>query len=205
MRPDWIFLSEPPSPYFLNFWANNMGNWWAYWTRSVRVGICGRGKLVNSDLHKQGTYTTHIGDPSTSLSSRSTVPVYLILWVDHRLFSNFSFLNHFSPTVSNPVAWDIDSSVITNSNEPTLAQLPLKFRENVIATAKSNPSNFCREGRNPDSCNISRLFLYSVICSISINRGSILTSAMSIQIHPLPISKIYYNKKNSNGDWSTHT
>jgi len=97
----------------------------------------------------------------------------------HHFFSRHSFLNHFSPVVCNPVARPMDSSVTSNSNEPTIAQPPLNEFTNTGTMAMSKPSNFCKYGRNPNSCNSVRFLWYSAFCSIFFkDDGSFLTGAM---------------------------
>lgn len=94
-------------------------------------------------------------------------------------FSSHTFLNHCFPVIGKPVARVMESSVTSNSNEPTLAQPPSSIFPNSSTTDMSQPSNFYKNGRNLDSCNSARLFWYSAICSISFkDDGSFLMGAM---------------------------
>ena len=119
----------------------------------------------------------------------------------HIFFLILSFLNHFSPEVDKPVAHVIDSSMTSNSSEPTLAQCPSNVFANSRATAISNPSIFCKNERNPNSCNSERLFWYSAIFFISFTddgsclTGTILFESTSILCHsPRKISHFWVQR-----------
>ena len=71
----------------------------------------------------------------------------------HRFFLSRSFVNLCSPISGKPIACKIDSSITFNFNDPTLAQPSLNVCVNSSTTTMSNPSNFCKNGRNPNSCN----------------------------------------------------
>lgn len=99
----------------------------------------------------------------------------------HRFFtSHLLFLTQCSPVSGKHVACTIDFSVTLNFNNLTLTRPPLNVLVNFTTTAMSNLSKFYRNGRNLDSCNSARLFLYFSVCSISCkDNGSLLMGAIS--------------------------
>jgi len=78
-----------------------------------------------------------------------------------RFFLSRSFLNQCSLVSGKPVAYAMNSYVILNFKEATLTQPSLNILKNSNSTTMSNLRNFCRNGRNLDSCNSARLFLHS--------------------------------------------
>lgn len=97
----------------------------------------------------------------------------------HHFFSSRTFLNHYSPIVGKPIARAMYSSVISNSNEPTLAWPLSNIFVSSSTMAMLKPSNFYKNGRNLDSCNSARLIRYSAVFSISFkDNGSFLIGSM---------------------------
>lgn len=101
----------------------------------------------------------------------------------HCFFPSCSFLNHCSPVVGKLVAYTMDSSMSLNSNDPTLTQPRLNFFVISSSTPMWKPSNFCKNGRNLDSCNSARLFKYFVVCSISFKDDDSFLMGAMFELH----------------------